>query len=136
MTESLRVHTTTVEVLPAVIEKIRSLSSSYVDAEIAERLNSDGYRTARSRRFTEGIVRDLRQDHGIRKNHTGEPDYYTAPKLAAILGVSDTTVVKWCEERKLVAERQGENCTYWIKLAPDELSKLRDSIKQNRHIRH
>jgi DNA invertase Pin-like site-specific DNA recombinase len=137
MTESLRVHTkVTAVTMPAVIEKIRSLSRNHLDAEIAEKLNSDGYRTRRSNRFTAGIVRRLRRRNGIKKSHTGESDYYTAPALAAILGTSDTTVLRWCVEGKLVAERQGEHCTYWIRISRGEISRLRRSIRKNRHINH
>jgi DNA invertase Pin-like site-specific DNA recombinase len=137
MAESLRVSIARRLSAPtAVIEKIRLLSKNHIDSEIAERLNAEGHRTERSRRFTAGVVRSLRRRHAIKKDHKGEPDYYTPPALADLLGVSDTTVVKWCEERKLTAERQGQSCTYWIKLTPAQITALKNSTHTTHHFRH
>ena len=133
MTETIRVHndnTPNAMMVPAVLEKIRSLSADHLDSEIAERLNREGYRAARNQQFTAGIVRQLRGRNGIKKSHAGKPDYYTPPQLAELLGVSETTVVKWCEQRKLEAHRQGKHCTYWVKLSCEEISNLRTIISR------
>jgi len=131
MTETVRVHSDNAPngmMIPAVVEKIRSRSADHLDSEIAEVLNGEGYRTARNQQLTARIVRQLRSRNEIKKGHAGEPEYYTPPQLAAVLGVSDATVIKWCKRGKLVAHRQGSQCTYWIKLAPAELSDLRKRI--------
>jgi excisionase family DNA binding protein len=130
MIETVRVHndnTPNAMMVPTVLEKIRSLSVDHLDSEIAEVLNGEGYRTARNHQFNAGIVRQLRGRNDIKKSHAGEPEYYTPPQLARLLGVSDATVVKWCKRGKLVAHRQGRQCTYWIKLSRAELSNLRES---------
>ena len=116
--------------VPAVLEKIRSLSADKLDSEIALELNAQGYRTARNRQFSGGIVRNLRGRNDIKKSHAGEPEYYTPPQLAAFLGVSDTTVIEWCKRGKLEAQRQGKHCTYWIKLCPEEIANLRKNISR------
>ncbi len=75
MIETARVYsdnTPSVTMVPAVLERIRSLSSAHIDSEIAERFNAEGYRTARGHRFAAGIVRQLRGRNKIRKTHAGE----------------------------------------------------------------
>ncbi len=131
MTEVLRVNndnTPNAMMVPAVLERIRLLSPDHLDSEIADGLNREGYRSARNRRFTAGIVRTLRQRGGIKKSRAGEPGYYTPPQLAALLGVSDTTVVKWCRVGKLEARRQGRHSTWWIKLSAGEILRLRRQL--------
>ncbi len=133
MTELLRVHNDNAPnamMVPAVLEKIRSLSADKLDSEIALELNTQGYRTARNRQFNGGIVRNLRGRNDIKKSHAGEPEYFSPPQFAALLGVSDTTVIQWCERGKLEAQRQGKHCTYWIKLAPDKLANLRKIVSR------
>ncbi len=131
MIETVRVHndnTPNAMMIPAVLERIRSLSADHLDSEIADVLNREGYRTARNHQFNAGIVRQLRGQNDIKKSHTGVPEYYTPPQIAALLGVSDATVVKWCKRGKLVAHRQGRQCTYCIKLSLAELSNLRENL--------
>lgn len=131
MIETVRVHndnTPNAMMIPAVLEKIRSLSADHLDSEIAAVLNREGYRTARNHQFNAGIVRQLRGQNDIKKSHAGEPEHYTPPQLAALLGVSDATVVKWCKRGKLVAHRQGRHCTYWIELSAADLSNLRENL--------
>lgn len=130
-TETARVHNDNAPhgiMIPAVVEKIRSLRADQLDSEIAEVLNGEGYRTARNQRFTAGIVRQLRRQHDIKKGHAGEPEYYTPPQLAALLGVSDWTIVKWRKRGKLAGHHQGRQSTYWVKLSAAELSNLREEL--------
>jgi hypothetical protein len=138
MTETVRVHNDNAPnamMVPAVLEKIRSLSDDHMDREIADLLNREGYRTARNCQFTDGIVRNLRGRAGIKKSHAGEPGYYTPPALAALLGISDTAVIHWCEQGKLEAHRQGKHCTYWIKLTAEEIQELRKSMTDRNNLR-
>jgi DNA invertase Pin-like site-specific DNA recombinase len=135
MTETLRLHNDNAPnamMAPAVLERIRTLSTDHLDSEIAKVLNAEGYRSTRHRRFTAGVVRNLRQRSGIRKSHAGEPGYYTPPQLAAMLGVSATTVITWCTKGKLKAQRQGKHATYWIKLSTRELSGMRRELARTR----
>ena len=138
MAETVRVHNDNAPnamMVPAVLEKIRSLSDDHMDREIADLLNREGYRTARNCQFTDGIVRNLRGRAGIKKSHAGEPGYYTPPALAALLGISDTAVIHWCEQGKLEAHRQGKHCTYWIKLTAEEIQELRKSMTDRNKLR-
>ncbi len=135
MTEVLRVNNhnaPSAMMVPAVLERIRRLSPDHLDSEIAAVLTREGYRSARNRQFTAGIVRTLRQRAGIKKSHAGEPGYYTPPQLLALLGVSDTTVVKWCRVGKLEAHRQGRHSTWWIKLSCGQILKLRRELAAGR----
>ena len=52
---------------PAVIERLRELSATHTDAEIAAELNRAGMQTARGQPFTAGRVSDLRRGYQIVK---------------------------------------------------------------------
>jgi DNA invertase Pin-like site-specific DNA recombinase len=135
MTETLRVHNNKAPnamMIPAVLEKIRSLGADHLDSDIAKVLNGEGYRTTRNRQFTAGIVRNMRGRAGLKKNHAGEPGYYTPPALAGLLGVSDTTVIKWCQEGKLEASRPGKHSTYWIRISLERIGELRRDISKRK----
>jgi hypothetical protein len=56
-----------------VVERVRTLSQTKTDAEIAEILNADGIRTSQDKPFTARLVLGLRRRHKIRK-HSLAPD--------------------------------------------------------------
>jgi hypothetical protein len=63
--------------------------------EIPLEPSAEAYRTARSRQSSAGIVRNLSGRNGIEKGQTVDFGYNSPRKLAAILGLSGTMVIKW-----------------------------------------
>jgi hypothetical protein len=126
-------NTPNITMLPAVIERIRALSDDHVDAEIAEILNKEGFVSARNKKFTKLSVSAIRHKHEIKKGHVGEAGVYTVRELASRIGVSDGTIVKWCEGGILRGKHQGKHCTYWIRASEEEIQRLvRDRGRRSR----
>jgi hypothetical protein len=43
-------------------------------------------------------VRCIRQQNGTKKGHPEEEGFYTVREVASRIGLSETTIVKWCKE--------------------------------------
>jgi hypothetical protein len=125
---------------PAAVEMIRSLSLEAGDREIAARLNEAGHKTGQGMPFTNERVRSLRIRAGIvclfperaprSTNATRGDGRYLASRLAGMLKVSRGTILKWCNEGRFDAIQHTPNGTWWIKISPPEIEKLRAEISQ------
>jgi DNA invertase Pin-like site-specific DNA recombinase len=116
--------------LPAVIERIRSLSDNYLDSEIAELLNKEGFLSVRHKKFNAASVRFIRRSHAMTKGHFGEQGFYKVSELASMIGVSGATIIKWCEKGILKAKHQGKHCTYWIEASEEKIRELAEKHRR------
>jgi len=88
---------------PETLAAMDRLLEEYTDAEVAEQLNQQGYRTFDGLLFQSVHVSQLRRHHGI-------PDRYarlrtqgmlTAKELADSYGVSTQTIVRWHRQGRI-----------------------------------
>jgi len=89
---------------PSTLEAIDRLLNEYTDAQVAERLNQQGYRTFDGLLFESMHVCQLRRHHGL-------PDRYarlraqgmlTAEELASCHGVTAQTIWRWYRQGRIV----------------------------------
>ncbi|MFF1498235.1 recombinase family protein [Streptomyces sp. NPDC058304] len=99
------------------VDIVRELLKVRSDAEIAEHLNSLGFKTGNSRPFTVNSIRHIRQQHAIgskRNNPTG-PGEITVPQAALILGIHEAAIYPWIRSGEMVAHqaRNRRWCIPW-----------------------
>jgi DNA invertase Pin-like site-specific DNA recombinase len=90
-----------------VLEILRELGPTHVNAELAEHLNQAGHLTASDRAFDEDGVRWLRWKHRIPASSPLHDDELGVHQFAQRLGVGDHVVYVWIKQGKLHARRAG-----------------------------
>jgi hypothetical protein len=118
---------------PRLVERLREMSGERLSAaEIAERLNSEGFHPPRrAERFSSSIVIQLAVRLGLpRRPRYGsreglEPDEYRPTGLARLLGISRDKVRRWLNSGWL-SVRRDEDDHYIIWADADELRRLRE----------
>jgi hypothetical protein len=118
---------------PRLVERLRALSGARLcAAEIAERLNTEGFRPPRrGKRFTSAIVYRLLARLGLpRREHYGGqtglgPDEFRPVGLARRLGVSRDRIGHWLRSGYLSVRRDEDgHAIIWADA--DELKRLRE----------
>ena len=99
-----------------VVATIDRLLEEHTDAEIAQILNQHGLTSGKGRPFHRLLVRDIRENYGLRPRYDRLRDrgLLTAPELAVLLDVSVPTVWKWHRAGLLEGERWNDKnaCLY------------------------
>jgi excisionase family DNA binding protein len=98
------------------IELVRGLARLQPDSMIASILNRNGYRTPHGERWTARSICSLRNRHEIKVYVSGEwrgRSELTVEEAAAMLNVTETTVLKWIRSGQLPA---SQLCPYapWV----------------------
>jgi hypothetical protein len=126
---------------PAVIDIIRRLAPTHTDGKLAEHLNALGLRPLRANQFSRVLVGRLRESHGIQGCYpANRPVWddlstvalYSAPAAADMIGVERSTIVTWCKNGKLDYEKDEVRGRLWIKLLPEDIARLRQTIRPRR----
>jgi hypothetical protein len=120
---------------PQLCERLRELTETgLAAAEVAQRLNEEGYRPAREgARFGASWVRELRRrlglsrrrPHAVRRDGLG-PDEWWRSELARALGIPGGSLEHWIRRGWVRARRADEPLRRWIVWADGtELERLR-----------
>jgi len=125
---------------PEVIERIGQLARTYIDIEIATRLNDAGYRSGQGGAFTARMVKWLRYAHGIKSGcplgpvacPTGQrgDGRYSAQAAAALLNVTVYTIADWCKSGKLDGVQMAPRGPWWVVLTSEIITALRKPVRQ------
>lgn len=125
---------------PAVVDRVRQLTPSRTDRQIAEQLNQAGFTPGMGGSFTKGKVQWIRHAYKIVSGCPEAPGLcptgqrgdgrYSAKAAAALLNVDVSTIADWCESSRLECVRAKPHGPRWIKLTPEMIAQLRKSIKQ------
>lgn len=124
---------------PMTIDLIRRLAVTHTDTQIAEHLNREGIQTLRGKQFNRLTIFSLRDKYGIRgcnsANYPGfdgrrEDGRYSVTAVAKILDVKRSCIIRWCSEGKLDAARAATNSKLWIKLDPEDIPRLKQSVRR------
>lgn len=128
---------------PALLRRIRELLNLRLSAsKIAERLNAEGFRTARGKSFKEPQLRTLLLREGLsslrRPARRPEPslgkDEWLIGALARKIQVGYGTIHRWIGERRLAGRKEKDG--RWIVVADEakcrELSAKQSSREQRR----
>jgi DNA invertase Pin-like site-specific DNA recombinase len=130
----------------ALEQRIRVLNATQlIDAQIAEILNAEGYRTARLHRpFTGGIVWLLRDKWHIPtvkingKNYNPaqwEDGSYSVQGAAARLGVNSSTIHHWLKVGKLTGTQLAKGMPWKIYLTEEDVTQLQEWLRRARRLR-
>lgn len=126
----------------AIIDLIRKLAINHTDQEIAERLNKEGFKSARGRTFYAGLIEYLRYTYGIPIGSSGHARYsshsqrgdgrYRAHAAAIILGTSVRTLIEMCNEGTLDGLQERFHTPWWIRLPPEQITALKEAVIKRR----
>ncbi|MBI1794476.1 MAG: recombinase family protein [Chloroflexi bacterium] len=120
---------------PAVLDRIRALSPDHSDTQIARQLNLEGFKPGRNGQFTRGKISWIRGAYRIPTGCADNPvglgnqprgdGRYSARAVAELLNVTVSTIADWCEAGLLDSIQATPHAPRWIKLMPEDITRLR-----------
>jgi hypothetical protein len=121
----------------ATVQRIRMLSATCPDHQIAEALNAEGIRTQTGKLWTYERVRSIRKQHHITTSCPIDPTLSTprgdgliSVKLAAQqLQVSPATVHLWAAQGVLISDQRVSASKVWVRVEDSDLTRLNGSIQ-------
>ena len=120
----------------AVVDRVRDLAHSLIDAEIADQFNRQGHASATGKPYTAKMIQWIRKCHHIPPAVLKKPEELTVQQVAKQFGASNSVVYYWIEHSLIQARRLNAGLPYWITLnAPDE-QKLREWVRTSRKIQN
>jgi DNA-binding transcriptional MerR regulator len=111
-----------------VVDRVRNLTQSLPNAEIAERLNREGYVSALGKPFTGSMIQWIRYRYQIPQVTLACPEELTVEQVAKRFGVSPNVVYYWIDRSVIRARRLNAGAPYWITLDEADEQKLRDWV--------
>ena len=126
--------------LEVVKKRVRELHAQQkMDREIAEILNSEGFRTARGHLFNVNAVWHLRKMWGLTAVKPNGPHplrwedgTYSVDGAAAAIGVFRGTVFKWLRTGRIQGHQLAKGMPWKIPLAQDQIASLQEYVKRVR----
>lgn len=119
----------------AVVQRVRELAQSLLDAEIAAQLNRDGHTSAKGKPYSTVIIRWIRWRYQIPPATLKTPEELTVQQVARQFGVSTGVVYYWIEDGIITtARRLNDGMPYWITLTAADEEKLRDWVRSSSKI--
>jgi hypothetical protein len=90
---------------PQAVSEIDKLLEQHTDAEIAQILNHQGFRSGKGLRFHSKIISQIRRDHGLKNKfeRLREHGMITVDEVAQKAGVTRQTVRRWQRDGQLQA---------------------------------
>lgn len=131
---------------PHVVERVRELSPTHTNAQIATLLNEEGERAGMGGSFTVSKIEWIRYAYHIpagcperpKATPTGQrgDGRYSAKAAAELLNVDVSTVADWCKTGILESVRSTPLGPRWITLTPAIIEALRKPVKRQWKHRH
>ena len=114
-----------------LVERIRTLSETLTDAQIAEQLNQAGRVSPKGKAFTASMIQWVRYQHHIKGPQLRHPDELTVEQVMEHFGVSRHVVYYWIERGHVEARQLKPGTPYWIRLDTEQDKKLSDWVKNS-----
>jgi len=134
---------------PQVVERVRELSPTHTNAQIAAILNEEGERAGMGGSLTVSKIEWIRYAYHIPAGCPERPKAaptgqrgdgrYSAKAAAELLNVDVSTIADWCKTGLLESVRSTPLGPRWITLTPEIIKALRKPVKRqwkHRHTRH
>ncbi|MEI7772891.1 MAG: hypothetical protein WCI67_23075, partial [Chloroflexales bacterium] len=128
--------------LEALQQRVRELhAAQHPDEDIAHILNAEGWRGARGRCFSSGMVWDLRKAWGLatmksRPEHIHpsrwEDGSYSVEGAAAAVGVYPGTIRKWLRSGQLAGQQAAKGLAWHIPLTDAQIAQITARLEQVR----
>jgi DNA invertase Pin-like site-specific DNA recombinase len=125
---------------PHVVERVRELSPTHTNAQIAAILNEEGARAGMGGSFTVSKIEWIRFAYHIPAGCPERPKAvptgqrgdgrYSAKAAAELLNVDVSTIADWCKTGRLESVRSTPLGPRWIALTPEIITALRKPVKR------
>jgi len=125
---------------PQVVERVRELSPTQTNAQIAALLNEEGERAGMGGSFTVSKIEWIRYAYHIPAGCPERPKAaptgqrgdgrYSAKAAAELLNVDVSTIADWCKTGLLESVRSTPLGPRWITLTPEIIEALRKPVKR------
>jgi hypothetical protein len=120
---------------PAVIARVRELTTTLPDHQIAERLTAEGFRSSQGGNFSASKVNWSRYAYQIMSGCPQGPaacpqgqrgdGRYSARAAAALLNVNVSTIAHWCQTGKLDGVQTAPHGPRWVRVTSELITTLR-----------
>jgi DNA-binding transcriptional MerR regulator len=117
-----------------IVDRIRDLACSLLDAQIADQLNREGCTSAKGKSYTAKMIRWIRWRYQIPLARLKKSGELTVQQVAKQFGVSDGVVYYWVEHKVIQARRLNPGMPCWITLTAAGERKLRDWVRNSSRI--
>jgi len=117
-----------------IVDRIRNLACSLLDAQIADRLNREGCTSAKGKSYTAKMIRWIRWRYQIPLASLKKSEELTVQQVAKQFGVSDGVVYYWVEHNVIQARRLNSGMPCWITLTAVDKRKLQDWVRNSNRI--
>jgi len=125
---------------PQVVERVRELSPTHTNAQIAALLNEEGERAGMGGSFTVSKIEWIRYAYHIPAGCPERPKAaptgqrgdgrYSARAAADLLNVNVSTIADWCKVGILESVRTTPLGPRWITLTPEVIAALRKPVRR------
>ena len=125
---------------PQVVDRVRGLSATQTNAQIAAVLNEEGERAGMGGSFTVSKIEWIRYAYHIPAGCPERPKAaptgqrgdgrYSARAAAELLNVDVSTIADWCQAGILESVRSTTLGPRWITLTPEIIAALRKPVKR------
>ncbi len=125
---------------PQVVERVRELSATHTNTQIAALLNEEGERAGMGGSFTVSKIEWIRYAYHIPAGCPERPKAaptgqrgdgrYSAKAAAELLNVDVSTIADWCKTGLLESVRSTPLGPRWITLTPEIIEALRKPVKR------
>jgi hypothetical protein len=120
----------------ALVDRVRDLAHSLLDAQIADQFNREGHASATGKPYTAKMIQWIRRCHRIPPPALQKSEELTVQQVAKDFGVSDSVVYYWIAHGLIQARRLNCGMPYWITLNPSGEQKLRDWVRNSSRIQN
>jgi DNA invertase Pin-like site-specific DNA recombinase len=117
-----------------IVDRIRDLACSLLDAQIADQLNREGCTSAKGKSYTAKMIRWIRWRYQIPLARLKKSEELTVQQVAKQFGVSDGVVYYWIEHNVIQARRLNPGMPCWITLTAADERKLGDWVRNSSRI--
>src|SRR5882672_3309799 len=118
-----------------LVDRVRNLAQSLLDAQIVNRLNQEGLVSALGKPFTLSMIRWIRHRYKIPAAKLMSSEESTVQQVAERFRVSIYVVYSWIEQGLLPARRLNPGMPYWITVREADEQKLRDWVSNSHRLR-
>ena len=101
---------------PMVVQAIDHLLDDHLDGDVAQFLNSYGYKSGTGQTFTTLIVKELRERYGLKSHpeRLADRGFLTAAAMKALLGIGENTLRKRIRLGTLTGVRMNQRGELWF----------------------
>ena len=114
-----------------IISRVRKLSLTMTDKQIAERFCHEGLKTMNGNSFTRRTIASIRFNYGIPIISSRLAEL-SVKQVAKKFDVSHHTVRYWIENNMIMARHLGQK--FWISLDPEKEAELKHLVENSKKI--